>query len=373
MAISGEGERATSSVDGDQQPVEFFSTIFIPRISSRHAMIIPSPKLPTQGSFENDHELFATEVSPTTQPGQKFLLIQTNNMASTTSTTTPSQTQASGEKKDTFFEDVHFLGDKDGHIVIRSPPIFTDKLDERKYQKQHLAAAFRVFAKQGFDEGVAGHISLRDPINPDHFWINPLSKHFSQIRVSDLVLVNESGTVLPSGSQQPINGPAFAIHSEIHKARPDLNAACHAHSVHGKAFSCFGRPLEMLYQDALRFYNDLAVYPRYGGTVLTREEGARIAQALGPTCRSVILQNHGMITCGRTVDEAAFLFVALDRCCHAQIMANAAAACPGWEKRFIGREEAELTHRKSGNSSKMWLAFQPYYDQVVEEDPGVLE
>ncbi|KAI0597807.1 class II aldolase/adducin N-terminal [Biscogniauxia sp. FL1348] len=272
-----------------------------------------------------------------------------------------------------FFQDVHFLGDKEGKVIIRSPPSFSNKEEERKYQKQHLAAAFRVFAKQGFDEGVAGHISLRDPINPEHFWINPLSTHFSQIRVSDLVLVNEKGEVLPDGAQSAINGPAFAIHSEIHKARPDLNAACHAHSVYGKAFSCFGRPIEMLYQDALRFYHDIAVYPRYGGTVVSTEEGARIARALGPSMRCLILQNHGMITCGATVDEAAFLFVALDRCCHAQIMANAAAACPGFEKIHIGDEEAEFTHRKSGNSSKMWLAFQPYYDQVVKEDPTVLD
>jgi hypothetical protein len=68
-----------------------------------------------------------------------------------------------------FFEDVHFLGDKDGKVKIRSPPTFTNKLDERKYKMQHLAVAFRVFAKQGFDEGVAGHISLRDPINPGSF------------------------------------------------------------------------------------------------------------------------------------------------------------------------------------------------------------
>lgn len=118
----------------------------------------------------------------------------------------------------------------------------------RRYHKQHLAAAFRVFARQGFDEGVAGHISLRDP----------LSKHFSQLRVSDLVLVDERGHVLPGGAQLPINGPAFAIHSEIHSARPDVNAACHAHSVYSKAFSTFGRPIEPLYQDAIRFYNDLS-------------------------------------------------------------------------------------------------------------------
>ena len=100
-------------------------------------------------------------------------------MAPTTATSTMSEEQISLHlQSDTtttqqpethptqFFEDVHFLGDKDGKVKIRSPPTFTNKLDERKYKLQHLAVAFRVFAKQGFDEGVAGHISLRDPINP---------------------------------------------------------------------------------------------------------------------------------------------------------------------------------------------------------------
>lgn len=72
----------------------------------------------------------------------------------------------SEKKEESFFDDVHFLGDKDGKISIRSPPKFANANDELEYKKQHLAAAFRVFAKQGFDEGVAGHISLRDPRNP---------------------------------------------------------------------------------------------------------------------------------------------------------------------------------------------------------------
>ncbi|KAE8418929.1 class II aldolase/adducin N-terminal [Aspergillus pseudocaelatus] len=249
-------------------------------------------------------------------------------------------------------QDVHFLGDKDGKVELRSPPTFNNISDTRTHLKQHLAAAFRVFARQGFNEGVAGHISLRDPGNPSLFWINPLSIHFSQIRVSDLVLVGETGQVLPDGAQNPINGPAFAIHRAIHHARP-------------------GPQCRMLHQDALRFYNDLAVYPRYGGTVLTTEEGDRIAAALGPTCRSVILQNHGMITCGRTVDEAAFLLITLDRCCHAQLLANA-AVCPGFEKKYIPDEQAEFGHRRSGNANKMWLAFQPYYEQVVKEEPDLL-
>jgi ribulose-5-phosphate 4-epimerase/fuculose-1-phosphate aldolase len=97
-----------------------------------------------------------------------------------------------------------------------------------------------------------------------NFWINPLSVHFSQIKVSHLVLVNEQGEVQPGGAQAPINDPAFAIHSEIYKARLDLDAACQAHSVYGKAFSRFGRVIEPLQQDTLRLYNDLSgIYPSH--------------------------------------------------------------------------------------------------------------
>lgn len=74
-----------------------------------------------------------------------------------------------------FFEDVHFIGDKKGNVVIRSPPEFANAFQEREYKLKHLAAAYRVFAKQGFDEGTAGHISLRDPVNPGMYWpiVNP--------------------------------------------------------------------------------------------------------------------------------------------------------------------------------------------------------
>jgi hypothetical protein len=60
--------------------------------------------------------------------------------------------------QESFYDQVHFLGDKEGKVVIRSPPRFDNIEQQRTYQKQHLAVAFRVFARQGFDEGVAGHI-----------------------------------------------------------------------------------------------------------------------------------------------------------------------------------------------------------------------
>ena len=197
--------------------------------------------------------------------------------------------------------------------------------------------------------------------------LNPLSQHFSQICVSDLILVNEDGDVVTG--DEPINAAAFAIHSEIHKARPDVHAACHAHSVYGKAFSVFGRELDMMTQDATRFYKSHAVYDNFGGVVLDREEGKRIAKALG-NGKAVILQNHGLLTVGGSVDEAAFWFISLDKTCHAQLLADAASAGSGHKKILISDDEAAFSYQQTGVPEKGWLAFQGYYDEQLAKTNG---
>jgi ribulose-5-phosphate 4-epimerase/fuculose-1-phosphate aldolase len=252
-------------------------------------------------------------------------------------------------------------------LKTRAYPQFASLEDERLYRKQHLAAAYRIFASRGFDEGVAGHISVRDPILTDHFWLNPLSTHFSLIRVSDLILVNEQGEVVEGN--EPINAAAFAIHSAIHKRRPDVDAACHAHSVYGKAFSAFGRELDMITQDSVRFYKNHGVYKDFGGVVLASEEGERIADALGDG-KAAILQNHGILTVGKTVDEAAFWFLSLDKTCQAQLLVDAASAGSGHKPKIIGDAEAAETYKQVGTPAKGWLAFQSYYDEVLARTGG---
>ncbi|EDU43011.1 Class II aldolase/adducin domain containing protein [Pyrenophora tritici-repentis] len=252
-------------------------------------------------------------------------------------------------------------------LKVRKYPTFLSLEDERLYRKQHLAAAYRIFALRGFDEGVAGHISVRDPILTDHFWLNPLSAHFSLIRVSDLILVNEEGEVVEG--DQPINAAAFAIHSAIHKRRPDVHAACHAHSVHGKAFSAFGRELDMITQDSVRFYKSHGVYNQFGGVVLASEEGERIAKALGDG-KAAILQNHGILTVGGSVDEAAFWFLSLDKTCQAQLLVDAAAAGSGHKPKIIPDREAAETYKQVGTPEKGWLAFQSYYDEILAKTKG---
>src|SRR5271166_3482516 len=170
-----------------------------------------------------------------------------------------------------------------------TPPSFNTVGEERLHRKQRVASAFRLFAKFGFSEGVAGHITVRDPEFHDHFWVNPFGMHFAHIRVSDLILVNEKGDVVQG--DRPVNQAAFAIHSRLHRARPDVTAAAHAHSLYGKAWSTTGDVLRPLTQDACAFYEDHAVVP-YGGVVLSEEEGDRLAASLGDQ-KALILKNHG--------------------------------------------------------------------------------
>lgn len=245
------------------------------------------------------------------------------------------------------------------------PPTFDSVEAERRHLKERLASAFRLFSLFGFDEGVAGHITARDPGRPDHFWVNPFGMHFSQIKVSDLILVNHEGAVVEG--DRPVNAAAFAIHSQVHQARPDVVAAAHAHSVYGKSWSSLGRLLDPITQDACAFYNDHSLFDDYTGVVLDTEEGKRIATALGLR-KAVILRNHGLLTVGKTVDEAAWWFITMERSCQAQLLAEAAGAPV-----LIEPENAALTSRQVGNELAGWFSYQPLWDKIFALQPDFLK
>ena len=143
-------------------------------------------------------------------------------------------------------------------LVAPMPPSFSSVEDERLHRKQRLAGALRLFGRFGFSEGVAGHITARDPELADHFWVNPFGMSFRHVRVSDLILVSHTGEVVEGN--RPVNPAAFAIHSAVHAARPDVIAAAHAHSIYGKAWSTLGRLLDPITQDACAFFEDHTVW-----------------------------------------------------------------------------------------------------------------
>lgn len=133
-------------------------------------------------------------------------------------------------------------------------PRFRDKYAEREFVKLHQAAALRWLGQNGYNnEGAGGHVTVRDPILSDHFWINPFARSFSHIKPEDLCLVNEEGIVVEPGNMHAVNPAGFAIHVAVHKARPDVMSAVHCHSNPTKAFSALGCKLEPINQDACRY------------------------------------------------------------------------------------------------------------------------
>jgi ribulose-5-phosphate 4-epimerase/fuculose-1-phosphate aldolase len=188
---------------------------------------------------------------------------------------------------------------------------------------------------------------------------------FSQVSVSDLLLVNSRGEVVDGRGM--LNTAAFAIHAAIHEARPDVIAAAHSHSVHGKAWSSLGRCLDPLTQDACAFYDDHALFERYTGVVLDLEEGKGIAHALG-SGKALILRNHGLLTVGHSVDEAVWWFVTMERSCQAQLLAEAAGT-----PLLIDPEMARHTRSQVGAAVTGYFNFQPLYQRIVAEQPDLLD
>ena len=236
---------------------------------------------------------------------------------------------------------------------------------ERLHRKQELAAAFRIFGKFGFSEGVAGHITARDPEFTDRFWVNPFGMNFAMIKVSDLICVDHDGNVVEG--TQPVNRAAFCIHSQVHLARPDVIAAAHAHSVHGKALSSLDVMLEPITQDACAFFEDHARYDDYRGVVNDIEEGRRIGVALGDA-KAVILANHGLLTVGGSVAEAAWWFVTMERSCQAQLLAMAAG-----KPRNIDRDTALLVREQIGFPLAGQFQFRPLWDHIVATNPDLFD
>ena len=149
-------------------------------------------------------------------------------------------------------------------------------------------------------------------------------------------------------------------------ANPEVTAAAHSHSVYGKTWSALGRLLDPITQDACAFYEDHVLFDDFTGVVLDNTEGQRIAAALGDN-KAAILQNHGLLTVGQSVDEAAWWFVTMERSCQAQLMAEAVG-----KPVIIADEYAAQTHDTVGSHLAGWFSFQPLYDVIVAEQPELL-
>ncbi len=254
----------------------------------------------------------------------------------------------------------------DQPIISFHPEAFEDLEEERAHRKAKLAGALRIFGRLGFGEGVAGHITVRDPIMTDHFWVNPFGKSFRHMRSSDLLLVSHEGDIVVG--DMPVNRAAFVLHSAIHKSRPDVIAAAHSHSTYGKAFASLGIPLAPITQDSCAFYGDHTVISEQGGAVVFEMEAGLEFASKFPTGKAAIHQNHGLFTVGQTVDEAAFWFVTMERNCQVQLAAMAAG-----KPIEIRDEYAQYTFEQTGHHLAGWFSFQPLWQEICATDPELFD
>ncbi|MEI8051575.1 MAG: class II aldolase/adducin family protein [Actinomycetes bacterium] len=248
-----------------------------------------------------------------------------------------------------------------------TPPVPAESIEaERRERKEKLAGALRIFGRLGFGEGVAGHITARDPEHTDCFWVNPFGMSFRQIRVSDLILVNHEGEVVEGNA--PVNRAAFVIHAAVHQARPDVVAAAHAHSLYGKALSSLGRMIDPITQDACAFFEDHVLVTDYGGKIVLDEEaGKALAAGLGDR-KAAIHQNHGLFTVGHSVDEAAWWFITMERSAQAQMIAEAVGT-----PIHVPAEDARYTRDNIGFPAAGWFSFQPLWDEIRASDPELFD
>jgi len=255
-----------------------------------------------------------------------------------------------------------------GSKSIPGIPSFSSHAEHRKHILIHTAAVFRDFARKNFTEGISGHISVRDPEHHHYVWMNPLGKHFGLMTAGDLICLDlRNGAVVGGNKKGIANSAGFLIHSEIHKSRPDVHAVCHAHTMAGRAWSAFAKPLDMLNQDICYLYDAHAVYADYGGIVFAEEEGRNIAKALGAKNKAAILLSHGLVSVGSTVDEAGFLFGLLDRGCAIQLQVEAACTNnPSLRKHIVSDEEAAYVFKMASEKNVLYAEGQPDLEFEIE-------
>ena len=198
-------------------------------------------------------------------------------------------------------------------------------IDAREWETRvDLAAAYRLVAHYGMCDLHLNHISARVPGSHEYFLINPFGMMYEEITASSLVKIDLAGNIIANPNPDyGINLPGYVIHSAIHAARPDVGCVLHTHTPAGMAVSVLDCGLLPLTQTAMRWAR--VAYHDYEGVVVERDEQKRLVANLGD-CEVMIMRNHGLLACGRTIAQAFSNIFRLERACETQLRAMACNA-----------------------------------------------
>jgi len=186
--------------------------------------------------------------------------------------------------------------------------------------KQKLIDAGRILENAGQGDLTRGHVSIRVPGDPTHFYMKPHSHGFDEITMENIVVCNLEGEKVAGGGRKHSE---VYIHSEIFKARPDVNSVIHTHPTYAVALSATGQSLKLISQPAAAFHDGLPYFTETIELIRSQAMGAGVAKALGKS-KAVLMRNHGAAIVGASVEESVILAILLDNACQIQLSAMAA-------------------------------------------------
>jgi L-ribulose-5-phosphate 4-epimerase len=184
--------------------------------------------------------------------------------------------------------------------------------------RRKLTNAGRVLTSQDQGDFVAGHVTVRLPDDPRRFLMKPATIGLDEMTPDTVITVNLDGKKV--GGTMPRHNEVF-IHSEVLRARPDIQCVVHTHAPHAVAFSSLGKKLVPVNNEAGYFHNRLPVFDETTDLIVTPERGAAVARCMGQNT-AVLLRNHGIVTAGRSIEEAVWIALKLERACRVQLMAE---------------------------------------------------
>ena len=216
-------------------------------------------------------------------------------------------------------------------------------MDVEQIARRDLAVAFRWAARLNMHEATANHFSVAVSPDSQNFLINPAGRHFSQVRASDLVVVNATDTK----SNANVDPTAINLHGQIHRLLPHAKCILHTHMPYTTALACL-RNFEflMLDQNACRFHQRIAYDRDYSGMALEASEGERVALVLGESKNVLFLANHGVIVVSNSVAEAFDELYYLEKAAQLQVLALS-----------TGRELALIDDQTAALVCKQWLEY----------------
>lgn len=186
--------------------------------------------------------------------------------------------------------------------------------------KQQLILAGKVLVGEGHDDFTRGHISMRVPGEPKLFFMKPHSMGLDEITMANILTIDLEGNVVAGSARRHSE---VYIHSEIFKARADVNCVIHTHSPYAVALSSTGRPMRAYSQPGALFAGALGLYTGTIALIRSHALGAGVAQALGPH-RAVLLKNHGPVVTGKTIAECVVGAIMLENAAMVQLAVEAA-------------------------------------------------